>query len=68
MWRITTVLFTAIPALTPLSGEAEAQGDKSKAEDHIPSTDIRDRILSGSDVENDDPDEASDECANHDWG
>lgn len=62
------MLFNAILALTPLRGETEAQGDKSKAEDHIPSADIRNWILGGSDIEDDDPDKAGDKGTNHDWG
>ena len=55
-------------SLTPLRGEGKAQRHKAKSHDHIPGADIRNRILGGSDIEDDDPDKAGDKGTNHDWG
>ena len=51
--------------LTPACGEREANADKGEAHDHVPSTDIWDRVLGLRDIENNDPEEADKECANH---
>jgi len=44
--------------LTPLSCEREPGSDKAEANDHIPSTYVRDWIESSRDVENDDPEKS----------
>ena len=41
--------------LAPFGGEAEATSDKTKANHHIPSPDMRDGILGVADVVSNDP-------------
>ncbi len=53
--------------LTPASGEGEADSDKGKAHNHVPSPDIRDWIAGLGDIEDDDPEEADEESSNHCW-
>ena len=68
MWRITSVLFTAyFLRLPPTRGEAETKGNETKANNHIPSPDMRDWVLSAADVEDHDPKEANDEPSDHEW-
>jgi len=51
--------------LAPACGERETNADKSKTNDHIPGSDIGDRVASLGDIEDDDPEEADKKGCNH---
>ena len=54
--------------LAPFSSEAEAARDETKANDHIPSPNMGDRILGVADVIGHDPDQADEEAGEHKRG
>ena len=54
--------------LTPLGRQREADANEGESNDHIPSANARNRILSLRDVESDDPEEADEEIGDHNWG
>ena len=63
------MLFTAyFLRLSPTRGEAEAKGNETEANNHIPSPDMRDWVLSAADVEDHDPKETNDEPSDHERG
>ena len=54
--------------LAPLGGKGEASRDKSKADHHVPGTDMRHWVEGAADVEDNDPDQAGHEGGDHEWG
>ena len=54
------------PVLAPASGEREAQTNKTEAHDHVPRSDIRNWVGGRADVEDNDPDQASQKGGDHD--
>jgi len=54
--------------LAPLGGKGEASRDKSKADHHVPGTDMRHWVEGAADVEDNDPDQACKECSHHKRG
>ena len=54
--------------LTPLGRQREADANEGESNDHIPSANSRNWILSLRDVEGDDPEEADEEIGDHDRG
>ena len=51
--------------LSPFSCEAESNPDKAKADNHVPSADTWDWILSLGHIEDNDPEEANQEIGDH---
>ena len=51
--------------LTPAGCKREAHTNKAKADNHVPSADTRDRILSLGDIEGHDPEKAYQEARDH---
>ena len=49
----------------PLCCQGESPSDKTKANDHIPSPQVRNRVGGVADVVNDDPDQANEEAGEH---
>jgi len=53
--------------LSPFSREAESNAHETKADDHVPCANARNREASLADVENYDPEEADKEVSDHNW-
>lgn len=52
----------------PASCERKSSSNKAKADDHIPSPDVRDWVARARDVEDNDPDQTCEEGGDHCWG
>ena len=54
--------------LAPFGCQGEPGGNKAKANDHIPGSNMRNWVLGSRDVEDNDPDQTGDKGAHHCWG